>query len=83
MNDWTDQAARLADELIAAGKLRSPEWISAIRVIPRHELVPLYYEQDHQLGRPGWDRFGLTVTPGRQWVWLDSPHSNHTWPLPL
>ncbi|MGH3910337.1 MAG: methyltransferase domain-containing protein, partial [Pseudonocardiaceae bacterium] len=25
------------------------------------------------LGQPGWERFGLTATPDRQWIWLDSP----------
>ncbi|MPZ64442.1 MAG: methyltransferase domain-containing protein [Pseudonocardiaceae bacterium] len=34
-----------------------------------------------QLGQPGWDRFGLTATTDRQWVWLDAPDSDHTWPL--
>lgn len=34
-----------------------------------------------QLGKPDWERFGLTVTPKGQWVWLDSPDSGHTWPL--
>ncbi|GAA0946686.1 hypothetical protein GCM10009560_62600 [Nonomuraea longicatena] len=24
-------------------------------------------------GRPGIERFGITVEPDRQWVWLDSP----------
>lgn len=42
-------------------------------------------ENAHQcwtdLGRPGWDRFGLTVTPERQWVWLDDPHGEATWEL--
>ncbi len=33
------------------------------------------------LGRPGWDRFGLTVTPDAQAVWLDRPDSGLTWPL--
>lgn len=28
-----------------------------------------------ELGQPGWDRFGLTVTAERQWIWLDSPSS--------
>lgn len=46
MNDWTDRAATLADELIAAGKLHSPEWVAAVRAIPRHALVPAFYEQD-------------------------------------
>ncbi len=49
--DWTDEAARLADELVAAGKLRSPEWISAVRAIPRHALVPVFYEQDRDTGQ--------------------------------
>ncbi len=35
----------------------------------------------HQLGQPGWDRFGLTVTEDQQWIWLDSPNGVHTWPL--
>jgi len=51
VNHWIDQATRLADELVAAGKLHAPEWITAIRAIPRHELVPLYYEQDPATGQ--------------------------------
>lgn len=35
-----------------------------------------------QLGEPGWDRFGLTVTPGQHTVWFDSPDSSHSWDLP-
>lgn len=35
----------------------------------------------HELGQPGWDRFGLTATSERQWVWLDSPDSDYIWPL--
>lgn len=31
------------------------------------------------LGRPGWDRFGLTVTRHGQYVWLDQPDSDHVW----
>lgn len=50
MNDWTDRAARLTEELVAAGKLHSPEWIAAVRAIPRHELVPVVYEQEPSTG---------------------------------
>lgn len=32
-------------------------------------------------GRPGWERFGLTVRPAQQWVWLDSPDSDIRWAL--
>lgn len=34
-----------------------------------------------QMGRPGWERFGLIVTPTQQWVWLDSPDSDTRWAL--
>ena len=32
-------------------------------------------------GEPGWHRFGLTVTPYRQTIWLDTPDGNHQWPI--
>ena len=51
MNDWADRAARLAEELVIAGKLHSPKWIAAVRGVPRHELVPVIYEQDPGTGR--------------------------------
>ena len=36
-----------------------------------------------RLGRPGWDRLGLTVTPdGLHRVWLDDPDSDVEWSLP-
>ncbi|WP_233159447.1 methyltransferase domain-containing protein [Pseudonocardia sp. MH-G8] len=35
------------------------------------------------LGRPGWDRLGLTVTAdGQHRVWLDEPDGAHGWSLP-
>ncbi|MGH4016103.1 MAG: hypothetical protein ACRDSL_19700 [Pseudonocardiaceae bacterium] len=34
-----------------------------------------------ELGQPGWERFGLTVTPDRQFIWLDSPNSQRAWSL--
>ncbi len=45
-----------------------------------------YIENAHQLwhdtGRPGWNRFGVTVTRDRQYVWLDDPaNSEHSWPI--
>ena len=33
-------------------------------------------------GKPGWARFGLTVTQDRQDVWLDDPAGSYRWPLP-
>lgn len=35
----------------------------------------------NQFDRPGWNRFGLTVTPGGQTIWLDHPDNPHRWPI--
>ncbi len=36
------------------------------------------------VGRPGWERLGLTVTPEHQTVWLDHPKaSQRCWQLPV
>jgi protein-L-isoaspartate(D-aspartate) O-methyltransferase len=40
------------------------------------------HQRWHELGQPGWQRFGLTVTENHQTVWLDSPTSHNVWPLP-
>lgn len=32
-------------------------------------------------GEPRWERLGVTVTPTRQWIWLDDPH--HAWPCEI
>lgn len=45
-------------------------------------IVETAHERWNQLGRPGWDRFGLTVTPAEQTVWLDHPGNQHRWPVP-
>lgn len=39
------------------------------------------YEHWRAAGEPGWERFGLTVTPNAHTVWLDEPHSITTWRL--
>lgn len=41
-------------------------------------IMETRYDTWHALGSPGWDRFGLTVTADRQWVWLDDPAGAHT-----
>ena len=41
------------------------------------------YEMWDGLGRPSWDRLGLTVTPDRHHrVWLDEPDGDFRWSLP-
>ncbi|MGQ0776333.1 MAG: methyltransferase domain-containing protein [Pseudonocardiales bacterium] len=67
--NWTDLAAGLADELVAAGKLHSPEWIAAVRAIPRHALVPVFYEQDPRTGQ--W-----LTRDGTDPTWQDRIYSN-------
>ncbi|MBA2473020.1 MAG: hypothetical protein H0V41_12575 [Pseudonocardiales bacterium] len=52
VDDWTDRAAALRDELAAAGKLSSPAWQSAVLAVPRHEFVPEFYEPVHSDGPP-------------------------------
>jgi protein-L-isoaspartate(D-aspartate) O-methyltransferase len=39
------------------------------------------YQQWHGWHRPSRERFGLSVTTERQWIWLDDPHGQHHWEL--
>ncbi|MFI6543652.1 methyltransferase domain-containing protein [Streptomyces prunicolor] len=32
-------------------------------------------------GRPGRERYGITLAGEQAWAWLDAPESPHTWPL--
>jgi hypothetical protein len=40
------------------------------------------YASWRALGSPARERFGITVTPSAQQIWLDDPGGPHTWPLP-
>ncbi|MPZ67599.1 MAG: hypothetical protein GEU83_19600 [Pseudonocardiaceae bacterium] len=64
---------------------------STVRLTPDGELGqrgprPLWdlIEQAHDtwttLGKPSRERFGLSVSAGEQWVWLDDP-AGHSWAL--
>ncbi|MGH3934174.1 MAG: methyltransferase domain-containing protein [Pseudonocardiaceae bacterium] len=44
--------------------------------------VEQLYQQWQACNQPHRERFGLSITPGRQWVWLDTPDGPHTWDLP-
>ncbi len=35
-----------------------------------------------RLGRPGWNRFGLTVSPREHTLWLDEPDGDYRWARP-
>ncbi|APU14038.1 MULTISPECIES: methyltransferase domain-containing protein [Actinoalloteichus] len=58
--DWQPHAARLADELKAAGKLTAPEWRAAVAAVPRHHLVPAYYQHTPD----GWVRIDTACETG-------------------
>ncbi|MEQ0560738.1 methyltransferase domain-containing protein [Amycolatopsis sp. NEAU-NG30] len=42
---WRDRAADLADDLARTGDVTDPAWLDAIRGTPRHELVPVFFQQ--------------------------------------
>lgn len=75
MTDWAVRVERLADEITASGKLRSPAWRTAVCTVPRHELVPGYYEQDSATGR--WHRVDPDEPKARA-RWLDAVYSDTT-----
>ncbi|MGH3903989.1 MAG: hypothetical protein ACRDTE_07370 [Pseudonocardiaceae bacterium] len=62
----------------------SPDGARHVREAGPHRLWQII-EDTHatwlQMGRPGWERFGLTVTPTRQWAWLGAPDSDTRWAL--
>jgi hypothetical protein len=45
------------------------------------DLLEAAHQHWSQLGEPGWERFGLTVTADRHWIWLDAPDGEHHWPM--
>ncbi|MFD8916338.1 methyltransferase domain-containing protein [Streptomyces sp. NPDC088147] len=42
-----------------------------------HEALSLWERERH----PERERFGVTLTAGRQWAWLDDPAGPYVWPL--
>ncbi|MGH3823990.1 MAG: methyltransferase domain-containing protein [Pseudonocardiaceae bacterium] len=45
------------------------------------DAIETIHQAWHALERPPRERFGLTVTPQHQTIWLDTPDSSHRWPL--
>jgi methyltransferase of ATP-grasp peptide maturase system len=72
--DWMPRARHLADQLIAAGKLRSTAWRDAVCAVPRHEFVPDVFRQELAYDAT-WHRLDTTTEQGRQ-QWLDRVYSN-------
>lgn len=50
---------QLAEQLTAAGWLRSPAWRAAVEAVPRHEFVPRFYVETDAPGLTTW----APVTP--------------------
>ena len=50
---------------------------------PRHlwDTAEAAHEEWQSLGKPTRERFGITVEPDHQELWLDAPNSPHRWPL--
>ncbi|APU15986.1 MULTISPECIES: methyltransferase domain-containing protein [Actinoalloteichus] len=73
IEEWQTRAERLADKLAADGDLHYDEWRAAVCAVPRHELVPRYYEQEGPTYR--------LVTPdddASRRAWLDLVYSDTT-----
>jgi hypothetical protein len=71
--DWQSRAEGLADKLTADGDVHTAEWRSAVCAVPRHELVPRYYEPEgtsYRLVEPDDD--------ASRRVWLDLVYSDTT-----
>ncbi|WP_414942695.1 methyltransferase domain-containing protein [Amycolatopsis sp. cmx-11-51] len=69
--DWQDRSAALADDLIAAGKLTSPQWRAAVENVPRHVFVPRFY-----LHRDGRMVALAADDPDTRQEWADTVYSN-------
>lgn len=61
MTDWRDRARALADQLAAADQLHDPALAAALAAVPRHALVPYFYQQ----------------TPDRSWARVDAADSRY------
>lgn len=70
-SEWAERAAALAQELVAVGKLSSPEWHRAVLEVPRHVFVPSYY-----VHRDGVMVAADTIGEQGHAQWLDTVYSN-------
>jgi hypothetical protein len=63
--EWRSRAYRLAEDLMAAGKLWSAPWREAVCAVPRHELVPEVLRRDPD---GSWHRLDTSTDQGRAGV---------------
>ena len=70
--EWMPRARKLAEDLVATGKLWSPQWREALCVVPRHELVPDVLRRDPD---GSWHHLDTTTDQGQQ-EWLEQVYSN-------
>lgn len=66
---------------ISPGQEASTNLVMESGPVPVWNLFEQAYEQWQSAGEPGWEGFGLTVTPDEHTVWLDAPDSAITWRL--
>ena len=70
VDGWSERAAALRDELVAAGKLTSPQWQAAVLAVPRHEFVPEFYERGPDSVGPGaWELVSASSPETRERWW--------------
>lgn len=69
LDDWTIRAAALRDELVAAGKLTSPEWQAAVLAVPRHKFVPEFYQRGTDPGPTNWELVSALSPDTRERWW--------------
>lgn len=49
---------------------------------PLWDKIETAYRLWNELDRPARERFGVSIEPHRQWVWLDEPGNIPSWPVP-
>ncbi|MGH3621792.1 MAG: methyltransferase domain-containing protein, partial [Sciscionella sp.] len=68
MTDWQNRVRTLADQLTSAGQLHDPALAAALTAVPRHALMPCFYQQT-----PDWTRVDSTDP-----AYYDTVYSNTT-----
>ncbi|MFE9449319.1 methyltransferase domain-containing protein [Streptomyces sp. NPDC006739] len=65
------------------GRAREEELFRFLLALARGGVDPWdAYALWRREGRPGRERYGITVSGERAWAWLDAPEGPYTWPLP-